>query len=237
MGRFNVSPTRYAQLAMNIARPTGLVPLRLGPWPAIVALVAVSLGLLTGCGSPSGDESGDSPASEAAPAGPGADVLGQDISAWLPEIWVGEPVPLSGAGASRATLLRFWTDTCPFCEASLPALQALQDEFGSRGLTTVGVYHPKPPRFMAADQVAEAAHERGFHGPLALDLDWASLQRIWLDGGPRSATSASFLVDADGRVRFVHPGPEFHPSDDPAHSGCQADYDALRQAITALLDD
>ena len=36
-------------------------------------------------------------------------------------------------------------------------------------------------------------------------------------------------------VRFVHPGPEFHPSTDADHALCNSDFSDLRLAIEQLL--
>lgn len=162
----------------------------------------------------------------------GVDAVGRDVSALLPTRWIGEPVrPADHA----ATLWRFWTDTCPFCEASLPAVEALRRDLGPAGLQTVGVYHPKPPRAVKDARVVEAATDRGYHGPLAVDADWSRLRALWLDGGERRATSFSVLLDRRGVVRFVHPGPEFHASDDPLHAACARDEAALRAAVEQLI--
>ncbi len=175
------------------------------------------------------------------------EVLGQALGDRLPS----RRLPASGTAAEqadddqgvlprpaiKATLVRFWTDTCPFCAASLPALESLRQEFAARGLSTLGVYHPKPPRAVSDEHVLSAAQRLGYAGPLAVDDHWKSLKAMWIDGGSQRATSVSFLLDASGVVRFVHPGPEFHPSDDPDHSACDADYEALRSAILALLNE
>lgn len=200
--------------------------------------------LLAGCA----DSSAPGPGREsAARLEPGPDVeedraaltppLGRSVVADLPQRWIGPPQTFGPEQPARATLVRFWTDTCPFCEASLPAVEALRQEFGARGLATVGVYHPKPPRAVSDEQVEEAATRLGYHGPLAVDEQWAALESIWLGTGERQATSASFLLDAAGVVRFVHPGPEFHPSQEPGHADCDADYQALREAILEQLGD
>lgn len=174
-----------------------------------------------------------------APDPPSPDVaplpLGADISGLLPRRWLGEPVPVSGPGAAQATLVRFWTDGCPYCAGSLPALERLRQDFGPRGLATVGVYHPKPPRPVRDEEVQAAAARLGYRGPVAVDERWEALERIWLDGGERRATSASFLVDSHGRVRFVHAGPEFFASEDPRHAQADADYARLRTAVEELL--
>lgn len=164
----------------------------------------------------------------------GHDVLGADLSAVIRGRRIGE-APAPGAPGAKATLVRWWTDTCPFCEASLPAIEALRRRYAGAGLATLGVYHPKPPRPVSDADVLAAAERLGYGGPLLVDHDWATLRSIWLDTGPRPATSASFLLDADGIVRFVHPGPEFFPSDDPAEALADRDHADMVAAIEALL--
>lgn len=135
----------------------------------------------------------------------------------------------------RVTLYRWWTDHCPYCERSLPAIDTLRKKYEPHGLRVVGVYHPKPPRAVRDQAIVEAANQRSFGGALALDQDWSVLRRLYLDTGRRSATSASFLVDEAGVIRFVHPGPEFFPSDLPGRSVQNDDYQLVEQAIRTLL--
>jgi thiol-disulfide isomerase/thioredoxin len=164
----------------------------------------------------------------------GDDVLGREVLSLLPERWVGEVPQLAGA---KAVLVRFWTDTCPYCRASLPSLERLRREHEPQGLATVGVYHPKPPRVVPDAVIGEAARSLGFEGPVAVDSDWTALRAIWLDGPlPRDATSASFLLDGEGRVRHVHSGPEFHAEPTAGHEACVRDYDELDAAIRELLE-
>jgi thiol-disulfide isomerase/thioredoxin len=164
----------------------------------------------------------------------GDDLLGREVLSLLPDHWVDETPQLADA---KAVLVRFWTDTCPYCRASLPSLERLRREHEPQGLVTVGVYHPKPPRVVPDTVIAEAARALGFEGPLAVDADWTALRSIWLEGSePRDATSASFLLDGEGRVTFVHPGPEFHAEPTAGHEACVRDYDALDAAIRELLE-
>ena len=67
--------------------------------------------------------------------------------------------------------------------------------------------------------------------------EWAILRDLWLNDADRGATSASFLIDATGTIRFVHPGPQFQRSDDPSLAADRADFDALLAAIEALTPD
>ena len=163
----------------------------------------------------------------------GADLIGRNVIELLPEHWVGQRFDLA---SNEATLVRFWTDSCPFCATSLPAVETLRKRYGPRGLATLGVYHPKPPRPVSDDEIRNAATRLGYQGPIAVDAEWKSLRSIWLETGQREATSFSILCDRQGVVRFVHPGPEFAPSEDPAHAQRARDFADLEAAIQVLLD-
>lgn len=169
----------------------------------------------------------------------GRELLGSELVGLPLARWIGEPVALGGiaAGGPHAVLLRWWTDTCPFCEASLPALEELRKRYEAEGLVTVAVYHPKPPRAVDDATIVAAAQERSYHGRLAVDPDWSALAAAWPESAGRDATSVSLLIDGAGLVRFVHPGPEYHPADGRAgdHAQCAADYADLDRACKALL--
>jgi len=164
----------------------------------------------------------------------GIDVVGTKLSRLQLDHWLNtpgnRPVP-----AGSVTLYRWWTDTCPFCAASLPAIERLRQRYGQQGLQVVGVYHPKPPRPVKDEAVLAAAKRIGYTGPIAVDPLWTELRRLWLSTGDRDATSVSFLVDREGTIRYVHPGPDFFPSTDPADARQDADYRDVERAIQSLL--
>lgn len=205
-------------------------------------LIALLLLLTIACAPSRHDEASSmdgSPSATGSPLMPlprkGQDRIGR-VFGDLPTHWIGEALPTSGQGAAKATLVRWWTDSCPFCEASLPAIEILRERYATEGLATVGVYHAKPPRAVPDEAVVALAERLGYGGPLVVDEDWSALERIWLDTGARTATSVSFLVDAEGVIRFVHPGPELHPSEDAEHAQCQQDFEAMERAIRVLLE-
>ena len=136
---------------------------------------------------------------------------------------------------AKATLYRWWTNACPWCEQSLPAIEVWRNQYAARGLRTVAVYHPKPPREMSADAIKKMAEALGYNGEIAVDLDWSALQKAYLAKADRKATSVSILVDEDGVVRFVHPGPVYFASDNPEEARANADHALLEQAIRSLL--
>jgi thiol-disulfide isomerase/thioredoxin len=69
-----------------------------------------------------------------------------DFDGWLNS----EPLTLDDL-RGQVVLVRWWTETCPFCASSAPALRAINQIYGPRGLTVVGVYHPKANRDSALD--------------------------------------------------------------------------------------
>ena len=164
---------------------------------------------------------------------------GQDVvGTRMPELEFDATITqVKRAEPPKATLYRWWTTDCPWCRDSLPAIETLRRRYEDQGLRTVGVFHPKPPRSVTKSACIKDAKELGYRGDLAVDEDWSELKRFYLDTGRRKATSVTFLVDAGGVIRFVHPGPVFHPSDDPKKAEADADYRQLEAAIRQLLDE
>jgi hypothetical protein len=161
---------------------------------------------------------------------------GQDlVGTPMPELAFDRWVRGAPREDARATLYRWWTDTCPFCSASLPAIEDLRRRTESDGIDFIAVYHPKPPREVSDEDVLAMAERLGWSGAVALDTDWSELDSFYLSTGRRAATSASFLVDDEGIIRFVHPGPEFFPSDDPDEAQQDADHELIRMAIVKLI--
>lgn len=162
-------------------------------------------------------------------------VLGKPAPDWPELRWAqGGPLALSDL-RGKVVLVRFFTDPdCPYCSATAPALNELQQDFGGRGLVVVGFYTPKPePRATTTGHVRKVARKYGFSFPVAVDDEWKALRRFWLDRADTGWTSASLVIDRKGVVRHVHPGGVFaKDSPDPE---ARRDYAAMREAIEALV--
>jgi peroxiredoxin len=70
----------------------------------------------------------------------------------------------------------------------------------------IGAYHHKERTHLTIEHVRAHADDLHFHFPIAIDYDWQTLRRWWLDRSKRGWTSATFLLGRDGTIRHVHAG-------------------------------
>jgi len=98
----------------------------------------------------------------------------------------------------KVVLVDFWASWCAPCKVSFPALNDLAARFGPRGLVVVGIN---------VDESKSAMQEflRGTPArfPVMHDAQQKLVQRVDV-----AAMPTSFLIDASGKVRFIHNG--FH---------------------------
>jgi peroxiredoxin len=134
----------------------------------------------------------------------GRELIGTPAPAWRGLHWLaGGPLDLAHL-RGRPIFVRFWTNDCPFCHDSAPALGELWQRYRARGLLVVGIHHPKSPRSHA--EIRAAARALGFHFPIATDPEWATVRAYGVGSTFRRFTSVSFLIDRCGLIRFVHDG-------------------------------
>jgi peroxiredoxin len=165
-----------------------------------------------------------------APADPALDdaLVGTAVPEWTTEEWLNTPPLTLHELRGRVVLVRWFMGTsCPMCSASAPSLSALDDQYASKGLTVIGMYHHKEDAPLKPGEYAGFAKAFGFHFPVARDPDWTTLKAWWLTGHERDFTSVSFLLDRQGRVRGIHPGGRMAPGE-PA-------YESMRRGIEKLL--
>jgi len=166
----------------------------------------------------------------------GAELLGKPAPAWSFDRWI-RTQPLSQKDLrGKVVLLRWWTEDCHFCASTLPVLEETRKEHAKDGLVVIGVFHPKPPHPVSDAHILGVANKLGFSGPIAVDAEWSTLERYWLQGHPdRNWTSVSFLIGRDGKIVWVHGGGEYHPSSDPKHYRCNVEFGEFEKALTTAL--
>jgi cytochrome c biogenesis protein CcdA/thiol-disulfide isomerase/thioredoxin len=101
----------------------------------------------------------------------------------------------------QVVLIDFWTYTCINCIRTLPYLKAWDERYRDRGLTIVGVHTPEFPFERDAGNVADAIEQNGLRYAVAQDNDYATWNAYANQYWP-----AKYLIDARGRVRYVHFG-------------------------------
>lgn len=97
----------------------------------------------------------------------------------------------------KVVLLNFWASWCPPCQREMPSMERLRVQMAGR-----------PLEIVALDSAETAAEVNAFLSkmklsfPVLLDPDGRNTRRWKVFALP-----TSFLLDADGRVRFVLTGP------------------------------
>ena len=158
----------------------------------------------------------------------GQELIGKPAPEWSFDDWQNSrPLQLKDL-RGKVVLIRWWTaPDCRYCAASAPALNEFHREYRKRGLEVIGAYHHKSDEPLAPKKVAKQAREFGFKFPVAIDTDWNTVNRWWLDGHDRQFTSVSFLIDRRGMIRYIHPGGQYLKG--------EPDYAELKSAIETLL--
>jgi thiol-disulfide isomerase/thioredoxin len=151
------------------------------------------------------------------------------FDAWATPLIVKEDAP-----PPKAVVYRWWTVGCPFCKRSLPAFEQLRKDYASRGIQFVAVFHPKGLTRLTPQEAAMKAKALGFHGAVALDLDWSELRRLAGPTGLLSATSVTLVLDGQRNMVHAHKGPGFCQSDSPRLKKENAGYVSLRAAIERI---
>jgi thiol-disulfide isomerase/thioredoxin len=111
-----------------------------------------------------------------------------------------QPLTLRGL-RGRVVLVDFWTYTCINCIRTLPEVTAWDRRYRDEGLTVVGVHTPEFPFEREAGNVADAIAQNNIEYPVAQDNEYGTWNAYGNQYWP-----AKYLIDAQGRVRYVHFG-------------------------------
>lgn len=137
------------------------------------------------------------------------------------EIWINTDQPISLAGlGGRVVLLEFWTFGCVNCQRTLPYIDDWHERYSGERFQVVGIHYPEFAYERDFDNVVEATERFGIAYPVAMDNNgrtWRAYnQRYW---------PTSYLIDANGRIRYKHIGEFREPS--------AAEFEAAIQALLA----
>lgn len=96
----------------------------------------------------------------------------------------------------QVVLVNFWATWCPPCRKEMPHLNRLYEKYRGSGLVLLGVNVDDD-----ANKAIDLATKLGVKFPVLLDTDKKASRLYEL-----SAMPVTFLIDRDGRVRYVHRG-------------------------------
>lgn len=155
--------------------------------------------------------------------------VGKPAPEWNLETWFNSSPRTVQDLRGQVVLVRwFMASECPYCSATAPSLVDLHEDYGQKGLTVIGMYHHKSEGPLVVEDVRKLVTDHyKFQFPVAIDEEWKTLRRWWLDEHPDSWTSVSFLLDRRGTIRHVHLGGEYPPESD--------DYRQMKEWIDTLL--
>lgn len=152
---------------------------RTRPWGTIPVVLFLLLAACSEVGS------GPPQLGEPAPAFEGASLEGETLS--LEELR-GEPV-----------LLNLWATWCTPCRTETPYLQSLHERYRAEGLRVVGV---TVDHNGSIGQIETFLEEYGVTYDILHDPRMGSMDTFSVWGLP-----ATYLIDRDGRIRFIRMGP------------------------------
>jgi cytochrome c biogenesis protein CcdA/thiol-disulfide isomerase/thioredoxin len=112
----------------------------------------------------------------------------------------GQPLTMAGL-RGRVVLIDFWTYTCINCIRTQPWLNAMNQRYGDKGLTIIGVHTPEFPFEKDAGNVEAAIKRAGIKYPVVQDNDYT----VW-NSYANQYWPAEYFVDAEGNIRYAHFG-------------------------------
>ena len=141
-------------------------------------------------------------------------------SAAAPELatgdWINsEPLKLKDL-RGRVVLIEFWTFGCYNCRNTLPFVKSWDDRYREKGLTVIGVHSPEFDHERKVESLRREVASLGIRYPVVSDNDY----QTW-DAYNVAAWPTVFLIDKQGRIRWMHVG--------------EGDYDEAEQLIQKLL--
>jgi cytochrome c biogenesis protein CcdA/thiol-disulfide isomerase/thioredoxin len=116
----------------------------------------------------------------------------------------------------KVVLVDFWTYSCINCLRAIPYVRAWDERYRKDGLVVIGVHAPEFAFEREPANVRAAIADLGIRYPVPLDNDKA----IW-NAFHNAYWPASYLIDAQGRIRYHHFG--------------EGRYDVTERAIRQLL--
>ena len=130
--------------------------------------------------------------------------------------WINsEPLKLKDL-RGRVVLVEFWTFGCINCRNTLPYVKSWHDRYQAKGLTVIGVHSPEFDEERKVESLRREVSSLGIRYAVVTDNDYQTWNAYHVEAWP-----TSFLLDKQGRIRWMHEG--------------EGDYDEAERLIQKLL--
>lgn len=116
----------------------------------------------------------------------------------------------------RVVLIEFWTFGCINCRNTLPFVKSWHDRYQAKGLTVIGVHSPEFDEERNVESLRREVTSLGIRYAVVTDNDYEIWNAYHVEAWP-----TAFLLDKQGRIRWMHVG--------------EGDYDEADRLIQKLL--
>jgi thiol-disulfide isomerase/thioredoxin len=116
----------------------------------------------------------------------------------------------------RVVLIEFWTFGCINCRNTLPFVKSWQDRYQAKGLTVIGVHSPEFDEERNVESLRREVTSLDIRYAVVTDNDYETWNAYLVEAWP-----TAFLLDKQGRIRWMHVG--------------EGDYDEADRLIQKLL--
>jgi len=115
--------------------------------------------------------------------------------------WINsEPLKLKDL-RGRVVLIEFWTFGCINCRNTLPFIKSWHDRYQDKGLTIIGVHSPEFDEERKVENLRREVTSLGIRYAVVTDNDYQTWSAYHVEAWP-----TSFLLDKQGRIRWMHQG-------------------------------
>jgi len=115
--------------------------------------------------------------------------------------WINsEPLKLKDL-RGRVVLIEFWTFGCINCRNTLPFVTSWHDRYQAKGLTVIGVHSPEFEEERKVENLRREVSSLGIRYAVVTDNDYQIWSAYHVEAWP-----TSFLLDKQGRIRWMHEG-------------------------------
>jgi thiol-disulfide isomerase/thioredoxin len=101
----------------------------------------------------------------------------------------------------RVVLIDFWTFGCYNCRNTLPFVKGWDERYREQGFTVIGVHSPEFDHERKVENLRREVASLGIRYPVVSDNDY----QTW-DAYNVAAWPTVFLIDKQGRIRWMHVG-------------------------------